>query len=114
MEKFFFDLGLRRLVEKYEGSLGQAIRTQINKHLAEISAEWLKELASSPNGLTEEESQRKVGEITAKMLLDGTVGALGIKYVVDNWETLAEKVFDWAKEKLKEALTSAFQEKAAE
>ena len=114
MEKFFFDIGLRRQVEKYEGSIGKAIRTQINKHLAEISAEWLKELARSPNGLTEEESQKKVGEISAKMLMDGTVGALGIKYVVDNWETLAEKVVDWAKEKLKEAVTSAYKEKAAE
>jgi hypothetical protein len=114
MERFFFDLGLKRLVEKCEGPIGNAIRTQINKHLAEISAEWFKELAKSQHGLTEEESKKKVDEISAKMLINGTVGALGIKYVVDNWEQVAEKVFDWAKEKLKAALTSASEEKAAE
>jgi hypothetical protein len=112
IEKFFFDLGLKRLVEKAEGPIGNAIRTQINKHLAEISAEWLKELAKSSHGLTAEESKKKVDEISTKMLINGTLGALGIKYVVDNWEQLAEKVLGWAKENLNSAVAGALAEKA--
>jgi hypothetical protein len=112
VETFFFDLGLRRQIEKYEGPIGKAIRTQINKYLAEITGTWLKELAGSPKGLTEEEAHKKWGEITAKTLMDGTVAELGIKYVVDNWESLAGKVLDWAKKKLTEVITSALKEKA--
>ena len=110
IDKFFFDLGLLRVVKMAEGQIGAKMNSMIKKYVAEILTDWTKEVVGSPKGMTEEASDHKIRELTLKKLTDGTLFDLTAKYFEDNWENLVKAALDKAEASLLSSVKNAAKE----
>lgn len=98
IEKFFFKLGLLKVLEKAEGAMGK----KINSLIVELT-EWIAEKVKPGKPVTAEEVQAAA----ANKLGDGTLINLVVKYFEDNWEKFAKSALETVEKEFIKALRGA-------
>ncbi len=87
IEQSFFDLGLRKEIEKAEGPIGK----QVSKTIAEVTTDWMKEVTKSGKPVEVKASEQRVQTLTMSNLRDGTLVVMAKDYFEKNWEKMAGK-----------------------
>ncbi len=103
IDKFFFDLKIRAVVEKGQDKLSE----KIYELVAETITDWVASAAGLNHEVTSEVAERQVHELALKKLVDGSIIDLAYKYLQDNWESLAKQALQAATDAITKEITNA-------
>jgi hypothetical protein len=103
IDKFFFDIKIKAVVEKGQEKLSE----KIYELVAETVTEWAIKAAGGKEQVTAESAEQKVRQIALQHLADGTIFDLANKYIQENWDSLVKQALDAAQGEIVKAMKGA-------